>query len=60
MDIRSFCSADAPLVETVQGPVRGTREGDVDVFTRIPYGRAARFRAPEPVPAWREPLDATC
>lgn len=60
MDIRSFDSVTAPLAETAQGPVRGYREGDVDVFKGIPYGRAARFRAPEPVPAWKEPLDATC
>ena len=59
MEIRSFCSAASPLVETVQGPVRGYREGEVEVFKGIPYGRAGRFRAPEPVPGWREPLDAT-
>ena len=59
MDFQSFCSVPAPLVETVRGPVRGCREGDVEVFKGIPYGRAGRFRAPEPVPAWKEPLDAT-
>lgn len=59
MEIRSFCSAASPLVETAQGPVRGYREGEVEVFKGIPYGRAGRFRAPEPVPGWREPLDAT-
>ena len=59
MDFQSFCSVPAPLVETVRGPVRGCREGDVEVFKGIPYGRAGRFRAPEPVPAWKKPLDAT-
>ena len=49
MDFQSFCSVPAPLVETVRGPVRGCREGDVEVFKGIPYGRAGRFRAPQPV-----------
>ena len=52
-------SSIAPLVETAAGPVRGYHDRGLDIFKGIPYGRARRFRAPEPVPPWKEPLDAT-
>ncbi len=54
-----FCARTSPLVETTRGPVRGYHDGELDIFKGIPYGQARRFRAPEPVPAWKEPLDAT-
>lgn len=59
MNSAFFCMKTSPLAETAQGPVGGYHDGGLDIFKGIPYGRARRFHAPEPVPAWTEPLDAT-
>lgn len=45
-------------IETSSGPVVGLREDSVLRFGGVPYARAERWRAPEPV-TWSEPLDAT-
>lgn len=52
-----------PTLETTQGPVRGAREGGVEVFRGIPYAAppvgALRLRPPRPASAWRGVRDAT-
>lgn len=40
------------VVETTKGKVRGYILKDIYVFKGIPYAKAKRFHAPEPVPAW--------
>ena len=52
------CSADAPLVRTTGGSVRGYRFDGLDIFKGIPYAKARRFHAPEPA-VWDSVLDAT-
>lgn len=54
-----LCNQTAPLTQTTRGPVRGYHDNGLDIFKGIPYGKARRFHAPEEVPAWTEPLDAT-
>src|SRR6476661_3187222 len=44
---------DAPV-----GPVVGRSDRGIVRFGGVPYARAGRLRAPEPV-QWTEPLDAT-
>lgn len=52
----------APRVTTRNGEVVGRRAGHCDVFKGIPFARPPRgllrFRPPEPVADWREPLYA--
>ncbi|MFI9625592.1 carboxylesterase/lipase family protein [Streptomyces sp. NPDC052042] len=55
-------SETSPLVGTVQGTVRGSRERGVAVFRGIPYAAAPvgarRFGAPEPPEPWEGVRDA--
>lgn len=53
------CTPDQPLVQTAAGKVHGYHFDGLDIFKGIPYARAKRFHAPEPVPAWEGVLDAT-
>lgn len=46
-------------VATTLGPVRGQAQGDIRVFTGIPFGHAARFAAPQPASRWQGVLAAT-
>ncbi|MBK5224357.1 MAG: carboxylesterase/lipase family protein [Acidimicrobiia bacterium] len=46
------------IVTTTAGPVRGDVDDGIAVFKGIGYGTAARFMAPEPLPAWTEVRDA--
>ncbi|MCW6530484.1 MULTISPECIES: carboxylesterase family protein [Sphingomonas] len=54
--------AAAQTVQTLSGPVKGTTSGDVTVFRGIPYAAppvgANRWRAPQPVTAWKAVRDA--
>lgn len=54
-------STDAPLVWTRHGPVRGYRDGVINVFKGVRYGadtRSRRFQRPVPPQGWREPVEA--
>ena len=59
MDLRFRCGGGAAVAETSSGRVRGYEFGGLSVFKGIPYARARRFRAPEPVEKWDGVLDAT-
>lgn len=48
------------VVETNKGKVRGYAYNGVSVFKGIPYAKAKRFHAPEPLEAWEGELDAMC
>lgn len=54
---------DAPVVRTVDGPVRGARADGVVAFKGIPFAAppvgALRWRAPQPVARWTAVRDAT-
>lgn len=50
---------DIALVETGSGKVRGYFYDDVYIFKGIPYARARRFHAPEPVEPWKGVFQAT-
>jgi para-nitrobenzyl esterase len=55
--------ADAAIVQTDSGPVRGIVTDEYRLFQGIPYAASTeggqRWRSPEPVRAWSEPRDAT-
>jgi para-nitrobenzyl esterase len=55
--------ADAAIVETDAGPVRGTVTDEYRLFQGIPYAASTagerRWRPPRPAPAWTQPKDAT-
>jgi para-nitrobenzyl esterase len=54
---------EGPVVRTAEGPVRGFVRSGVSVFLGIPYAAPPvgnlRWRPPQPVEHWDEPLDAT-
>ncbi|MFJ4877993.1 carboxylesterase/lipase family protein [Streptomyces sp. NPDC088745] len=56
-------SAQAPVVTTALGPVRGERRAGGDRFLNIPYAQPPvgdlRFAAPVPPRPWTRPLEAT-
>lgn len=54
-----YYTSTAPMAQTSYGPIRGYHYDGLDIFKGIPYGKARRFHAPEPVTGWKEPLDAT-
>jgi para-nitrobenzyl esterase len=54
---------EGPLVNTVEGPVRGYTKDGVNIFLGIPYAAPPigplRWQPPQPAKRWRETLDAT-
>src|SRR5690348_14830281 len=52
-----------PVIATAEGPVRGLANNGVYEFKGIPYAAPPigelRWRPPQPVAHWQEPLDAT-
>lgn len=51
-------SAGTALVRTIRGDIQGYVYDGLSIFKGIPYARAARFHAPEPVEPWSGVLDA--
>ncbi|OUP86112.1 hypothetical protein B5F07_02070 [Lachnoclostridium sp. An169] len=47
------------VVETTYGKIRGYEYDNISIFKGIPYARARRFHAPEPVEPWEGERDAT-
>ncbi len=47
------------MVETTAGKIQGYIYNDMTIFKGVPYARAERFHAPEPVKPWKGILDAT-
>lgn len=52
-------NGETAVVETKQGRVRGYVYDNISIFKGIPYAKAERFHAPEPVESWQGVLDAT-
>ena len=55
--------ANAAIVQTDSGPVRGTVTGEYRLFQGVPYAASTagelRWRSPQPVRPWTGPRDAT-
>lgn len=57
---RSFqCDYHVAAVQTTKGRIRGYYYNDMYIFKGIPYAKARRFHAPEPVEPWEGELSAT-
>lgn len=54
-----LCERNTAVVQTSQGIVKGYVYDGVTIFKGIPYARAKRFHAPEPVAPWKGIFDAT-
>ncbi len=46
------------LVKTSRGLVKGCEQNGLSIFKGIPYAKAKRFHAPEPVEKWEDVFDA--
>ena len=53
------CDGNTALVQTARGQVKGYEQNGLRIFKGIPYAKARRFHAPEPVDPWEGILDAT-
>ena len=58
MEKRFVYDEDTALVETERGKIRGYFYDDVYIFKGIPYAKAKRFHAPEPVEPWDDVFHA--
>ncbi|MBD5102493.1 MAG: carboxylesterase/lipase family protein [Subdoligranulum sp.] len=54
-----FECGESTIVTTDKGKVKGYAYRGLRIFKGIPYAKAKRFHAPEPVEAWEGVLDAT-
>ena len=52
------CDGATALVKTTRGLVKGYAYDGLDIFKGIPYAKAKRFHAPEPVDTWEGVFDA--
>lgn len=59
MEKKFIYDPETAVVETVSGKVRGYFYDDVYIFKGIPYAKAKRFHAPEPVEPWEGVFQAT-
>lgn len=59
MDHVFICDAKTAVVETDKGTVKGYVYDGITMFKGIPYAKAERFHAPEPVEHWEGILDVT-
>lgn len=59
MEKQFLYAKNSVTVDTKQGKVRGYRYNQVSVFKGIPYAKARRFHAPEPLEKWEGELEAT-
>ena len=56
---RIFYSDERTVAQTTKGAVKGYFCDGLYIFKGIPYAKAARFMAPEPMEPWEGELDAT-
>ena len=47
------------VADTTKGKIRGYYYNDMNIFKGVPYAKAKRFHAPEPMDAWEGVLDTT-
>ena len=59
MEKKFVYDEDTAVVETESGKVRGYFYDDMYLFKGIPYAKARRFHAPEPVEPWEGTFQAT-
>ncbi|MDO5425762.1 MAG: carboxylesterase family protein [Eubacteriales bacterium] len=59
MEHQFISNPETAVVATKQGKVRGYVYDNISIFKGIPYAKARRFHAPEPVEPWEGVLDAT-
>lgn len=57
--MHQFEYSENTVVVTDKGKVKGYAHRGLRIFKGIPYAKAKRFHAPEPVKAWEGVLDAT-
>ena len=56
---RSDASSSQPVVRVSRGALQGVKVGRLSVFRGVPYARAERFGAPQPVAPWQGVRSAT-
>ena len=52
------CNSTTAIVKTSKGLVKGYEQKGLSIFKGIPYAKAKRFHAPEPVEKWEGVFDA--